>query len=95
MNVYEVIIRPVVTETSTLLAAEQNQYTFEVHMDANKIQVRDAVMELFKVDVVRVTTAIMPLKQGRRGRKLYVRQAAWKKAIVTLPPGQTIAAFNL
>ncbi|MFQ3536600.1 MAG: 50S ribosomal protein L23 [Aggregatilineales bacterium] len=95
MNHYEVIKRPIITEGSTILAAEQNQYTFEVDMRANKIQIKDAVERIFEVDVIKVATMIMPAKRGRRGRKEYIRSAAWKKAIVTLPKGQTIGLFNV
>jgi large subunit ribosomal protein L23 len=95
MHLYEVIKRPIITESSTALAAEQNQYTFEVDMRANKIQIKEAVEVIFNVDVIKVATMIMPMKRGRRGRKEYVRTPAWKKAIVTLPKGQTIGLFNV
>ncbi|MBO9310381.1 MAG: 50S ribosomal protein L23 [Chloroflexi bacterium] len=94
MHLYEVIKRPIITESSTALAAEQNQYTFEVDMRANKIQIKEAVEVIFNVDVLKVATMIMPKKRGRRGRKEYTRSPAWKKAIVTLPKGQTIGLFN-
>jgi large subunit ribosomal protein L23 len=95
MHLYEVIKRPIITESSTVLAAEQNQYTFEVDMRANKIQIKEAVEVIFNVDVIKVATMIMPMKRGRRGRKEYARTPAWKKAIVTLPKGQTIGLFNV
>jgi ribosomal protein L23 len=47
------------------------------------------------VDVIRVTTMVMPIKRSRRGRKYYMRSPEWKKAIVTLPEGQTIPLFNV
>ncbi|PJF37502.1 MAG: 50S ribosomal protein L23 [Candidatus Thermofonsia Clade 1 bacterium] len=95
MHLYEVIKRPIITEGSTILAREQNQFTFEVDMRANKIQIKEAVEVIFNVDVIKVATMIMPMKRGRRGRKTYARTPAWKKAIVTLPEGQTIGLFNL
>ncbi len=95
MNLYEVIIRPVITEKSNGLAAGHNQFTFEVHKDANKIQIKEAVERIFDVDVVTVNTVIMPMKRGRRGRKITQRSPAYKKAIVTLPDGQTIGLFNI
>lgn len=95
MNVYDVIKRPIITEGSTKLAAELNQYTFEVDLRANKIQIKDAIERIFEVDVIKVATLIVPAKRGRRGRKEYMRSPAWKKAIVTLPQGQTIGLFNL
>lgn len=95
MNLYEVIKRPVITEGSTQLAAVQNQYTFEVDQRANKIEIKQAVEQIFNVDVLKVATMIMPKKMGTRGRKLFVRAPQWKKAIVTLPAGQKIADFNV
>ena len=95
MNLYDIIKRPIVTEKSNNLAATENQFTFEVDLKANKIQIKEAVERIFDVDVVRVTTMVMPLKRGRRGRKAYQRSPAYKKAIVTLPDGQTIGLFNI
>ncbi len=95
MHLYDIIKRPIVTEKSNTLAAEQNQFTFEVDLDANKIQIKDAVERIFDVDVVNVTTVILPLKRGRRGRKYYQRSPEYKKAVVTLPKGQTIPLFNV
>jgi len=95
LTVYDVIIRPIVTENSTVLAKDLNQFSFEVDVRANKIQIKEAVERIWNVDVVKVSTAIMPLKRGHRGRKLYQRAAHWKKAIVSLPKGQTIAEFNV
>jgi large subunit ribosomal protein L23 len=95
VHLYDVIKRPVITESSTQTAAELNQFAFEVDLHANKIQIKDAVESIFNVDVIKVSTMIMPPKRGRRGRAFYMRSAAWKKAIVTLPAGQTIPLFNL
>jgi len=95
MHLYDIIKRPIVTEKSNTLASTLNQFTFEVHLDANKIQIKEAVERIFDVDVVRVTTVILPLKRGHRGRKTYQRSPAYKKAIVTLPAGQTIGLFNV
>lgn len=95
MNLYEVIKRPLITEGSTQLAAELNQFTFEVDLRANKIQIKEAVEVIFNVDVLNVATMILPKKRGQRGRKKYVRAPQYKKAIVTLPKGQTIPLFNV
>jgi large subunit ribosomal protein L23 len=95
VHLYDVIKRPVITEGSTQTAAALNQFAFEVDLRANKIQIKDAVEAIFNVDVIKVATMIMPAKRGRRGRAYYVRSAAWKKAIVTLPPGESIPLFNL
>jgi len=94
LHIYDVIKRPVITEKSSAMAVEHNQFVFEVDTRANKIQIKEAVEVLFNVDVVKVATIIMPLKRGRRGRKFYQRTPEWKKAIVTLPEGQTIPLFS-
>ena len=94
LHLYEIIKRPVITEKSNVMAGELNQFVFEVDTRANKIQIKEAVEVIFNVDVVKVATMIMPLKRSRRGRKYYQRSPEWKKAIVTLPKGQTIPLFN-
>ncbi|MBN1566132.1 MAG: 50S ribosomal protein L23 [Anaerolineae bacterium] len=94
LHLYDIIKRPVITEKSHMKAEEQNQYAFEVDMRANKIQIAEAVVLIFDVDVLKVRTMVMPPKRGQRGRKSYIRRKAWKKAIVTLPQGQNIALFN-
>ncbi len=95
LHVYDVIRRPVITEKTHEMADAANQYVFEVDMRANKLQVKDAVERIFDVSVVKVNTMVMPPKRGRRGRKFYVRSKAWKKAVVTLAPGQEITLFNV
>jgi large subunit ribosomal protein L23 len=92
---YDVIRRPVITEKSNEMLDDLNQYVFEVDIRANKIQVREAVESIFEVDVTNVNTLIMPPKRGRRGRKWYMRTKRWKKAIVSLEPGQTIELFDV
>lgn len=95
LHLYEVIRRPVITEKSNLLAEEANKYVFEVSSRANKIQIREAVEGIFEVEVDKVNTLVVPPKRGRRGRKWYMRTKAWKKAIVTLAPGQKIELFDV
>ena len=73
LTIYDIIKRPLVTEKTTRLQEELNQYAFEVDARANKIQIKHAIEEIFNVDVVKVATMIMPLKRGRRGRKFYQR----------------------
>ena len=68
LTIYDVIKRPVITERSSMMAAELNQFVFEVDTKANKIQIKQAVESIFDVDVVKVATMVMPLKRGRRGR---------------------------
>ncbi|MFW5692482.1 MAG: 50S ribosomal protein L23 [Chloroflexota bacterium] len=95
LHIYEVIRRPVITEKSNELMDDNNQYVFEVAMNANKIQIREAVEVIFDVDVVKVNTMVMPPKRGRRGRRWYMRTKAWKKAVVTLPAGEKIELFDV
>lgn len=95
LHIYDVIRRPVITEKSNYLSDEYNQYVFEVAANANKIQIREAVEVMFDVEVFKVNTMVMPSKRGRRGRKWYRRTKQWKKAIVTLQPGNTINIFDV
>jgi len=90
---YKVIIRPVITEKSNIAAA-YGQYTFLVDRRANKVEVAEAVSYIFDVDVIKVRILNRPAKFGRWGRKRVQRKSAEKKAIVTLPPGQRIEAFE-
>jgi large subunit ribosomal protein L23 len=88
----EVLIRPVVSEKSYGQIA-QNQYTFQVHKDAHKTQVRQAVEELFDVKVERVNIVKVQAKPKRRGRTIGVKPG-WKKAVVQLRAGDTIEIFE-
>ncbi len=92
MNLYEVIRRPILTEKNTELM-QQNQYTFEVARGANKIQIKEAVELAFGVEVIKVRTMIVPGKPRRRGRTVG-SSTPWKKAIVTLAPGDRIDVFE-
>lgn len=94
MNAYQIIRRPIVTEKSDKLAGLYNQYTFEVDRQANKIQIKQAVEEAFEVDVLGVNTSIIPGKRRRFGKRI-VRKPAWKKAVVTIYPGQEIEGFEV
>ena len=94
MHVYEVIKRPIVTEKTFDMVDYENQYVFEVDMRANKIQVKDAVEEAFDVEVLKVNIAVMPAKTARSGRRQRIRKPKWKKAIVTLAPGDSIQLFE-
>ncbi len=87
-----IIIRPVVSEKSYVLASA-DKYTFRVHPDAHKTQIRQAVEELFEVKVVAVRTISVKSKPKRRG--LYQgRTRTWKKAIVQVRPGDSIPIFQ-
>ncbi len=89
---YEVLRRPIITERSTALS-EQGRYTFEVARDANKAQIKDAVQRIFKVDVAAVNTIHVPSKTKRMGKRS-VETQPWKKAVVTVKPGQRIEMFE-
>lgn len=92
MEARDIIIRPLVTEKSTDLMPF-NKYTFEVHKNANKVQIRQAVEEIFKVKVVDVNTVRTIGKLKRMGR-FVGRRSEWKKAIVTLREGDRIEIFE-
>ncbi|MGD8494616.1 MAG: 50S ribosomal protein L23 [Gemmatimonadales bacterium] len=89
----EVLIRPLITEQSSILQAEQNKYTFEVHRDATKIDIRNAVEEMFDVSVKSVRTMNCLGKERRVGRSTG-RRRDWKKAIVTLHEGEMIDMYG-
>jgi large subunit ribosomal protein L23 len=92
MDASQVIIRPVVTEKSYALAAA-GKYTFRVHSDAHKTQIRQAIQELFPdVHVVDVRTMSVKSKPKRRGYTSG-RTRQWKKAIVQVAPGEEIPIF--
>jgi large subunit ribosomal protein L23 len=85
----EILIRPLMTEKSMRQKEEQNTVTFRVRPDANKVEIRAAIEEVFNVKVAAVRTASFEGKMKRMGRH-EGRRANWKKAIVTLRPGHKI-----
>ena len=89
----EVIIRPVVTEASAMLQEERQTYTFIVAKDSNKIEIRNAVQELFDVTVEDVRTANYPGKVRRVGRRIG-RKPGYKKALVKLAEGDSIDVYE-
>lgn len=92
MQLFEVLRRPLITEKSTMLQM-QNKYAFEVDSDANKPQIKQAVEKAFNVTVTGVNVVTIPGKTRRLGRRLLPAHP-WKKAIVTLKPGDTIQFFE-
>jgi large subunit ribosomal protein L23 len=82
-----------VSEKSYGMIAERGKYTFRVHPDAHKTQIRQAVEKLFAVDVLDVNVIKMPAKPKRRGMHAGSR-SGWKKAVVTIAAGQSIDAFG-
>jgi large subunit ribosomal protein L23 len=92
MDASQVIIRPVVSEKSYVLAAA-DKYTFRVHPTAHKTQIRQAIESLFDVNVVAVHTMSVKSKPKRRGQSIG-RTRSWKKAIVQVGAGDSIPIFQ-
>jgi large subunit ribosomal protein L23 len=92
VNARQILIRPVVSEKSYALLAA-NKYTFRVHDDAHRTQVRQAVEALFDVKVARVNILKVQPKPKRRGQIKGTKQG-WKKAVVQLQAGHTIEFFE-
>ena len=92
MHLYEVLRRPLITEKNAMLQA-QGKYAFEIAREANKPQIKQAVEKAFKVKVLAVNVMTVPGKTRRVGRRQVLTQS-WKKAIVTLKPGDKIELFE-
>ncbi len=92
MDASQVIIRPVVSEKSYVLSAA-DKYTFRVHPNAHKTQIRQAIQELFDVHVVEVRTVNVKSKPKRRAN-ISGRTRTWKKAVVQIKPGESIPIFH-
>ena len=92
MDPSQVVIRPVVSEKSYVLATA-NKYVFRVHADAHKTQIRQAVEALFDVTVISVHTMSVKSKPKRRGQ-IHGRTRQWKKAIVHVGAGDSIPIFQ-
>ena len=88
-NIYGVIKKPILTEKTTLQKEEGNKVTFEVDRRANKIEVKQAVEHIFRVKVIDVHTMMMRGKVKRVGR-FSGKRPDWKKAIVSLKPGEQL-----
>ena len=93
MNQYDVVVRPIVTEKSSLLKEGGNQYVFEVARGANKIEIAKAMEQLFKVKVLSVRVMNMEGKARRLG-KHSGKKPDWRKAIVKLNPKDKIPFFE-
>ncbi|MGE0599114.1 MAG: 50S ribosomal protein L23 [Dehalococcoidia bacterium] len=92
LHPYAVLLRPIITEKTTVLTGA-DKYVFEVDLRANKNQIREAVQVAFNVRVSEVNTMVMKGKPKRFGRKV-TNRPDWKKAIVTLVPGDKIELFE-
>src|ERR671917_418128 len=92
-TIHQTIVRPILTEKSSQAYQDRGEYTFEVHPEANKIAIKQAVEQLFGVKVTGVWTAQQRGKTKRMGRNVG-RRNHWKKAIVKLREGDTIESFG-
>ncbi|MBI2860051.1 MAG: 50S ribosomal protein L23 [Chloroflexi bacterium] len=92
MHLYEVLRRPLITEKGTTLQ-QQGKYLFEVAEGANKTMIKEAVEKSFKVKVNAVNVINIPSQSRRMGRRI-IQTPAWKKAVVTLRPGDKIEFFE-
>ena len=93
MHLEQVLIKPLLTEKSSIETEKTNRYVFTVLLKANKYQIRQAVESLFDVKVVNVRTAILPGKVKRAG-KTTKKSSSWKKAYVKIQDGQKIELFK-
>lgn len=96
IRIHDVLRRPIITEKSNFQAGFLNQYVFEVADEASKGLIKDAVETLFDVEVMRVNVMNVPAKRSRRwrSRRMLIRRGGYKKAIVTLAPGDRIEVFE-
>ena len=90
---FDVIIRPVITEKSVSASSEGNKFTFVVKKDANKIQIKNAIQNIFNVHVTSVNVINVPAKLLSRGTRYKGSLNAYKKAIVTIKEGETINLY--
>ena len=90
---HETVVRPLITEKTSAAFQDRGEYTFQVHPDASKPQIRQAIEELFGVKVTDVWTSNQRGKEKRMG-KTVGRRPSWKKAIVKLREGDTIEIFE-
>jgi len=93
MIVHDIIRRPLITEKTSIQKEVANQVTFEVDRQANRIEIKKAVEKIFNVNVTGVRTMQVKGKAKQRGRILGKRRS-WKKAVVTLAPGDRIDFFE-
>ena len=92
MDDFSVVIRPIVTEQGMHFANVKGAYSFEVHREANKAEIKNAIEKIYGVKVDKVRTANHKGKHRRRGRRIGTT-AAWKKAVVFLAPDNQIDLF--
>jgi large subunit ribosomal protein L23 len=99
LSAHEVILRPVISEKS-MDESSRGKYTFAVHSDANKIEIKAAIEELYKAEKVTVvsvnvlTTKAKEKRRGTRRGRIVGHTTPWRKAVITLAPGQKIEFFE-
>ena len=93
MDMYQIVKKPLVTEKGTVMLSEGNWVTFKVHLDANKIEIREAVQKIFSVTVLQVNTQVVRGKRKRFGKAMG-QTKSWKKAMVQLKEGDKIEIFE-
>jgi len=93
MDIYRIIKEPHIAEKANLVKEKYNQITLKVDKRANKIEIKNAVEKIFKKTVLEVNTINVEGKQRRMGRNIG-KKIDWKKAIVTLAPGENIEFFE-
>jgi large subunit ribosomal protein L23 len=94
MNIFDVIQKPLITEKTTVEKDMRGIVAFQVHRDANKLEIKEAVEKLFKVEVVDVNTINVSGKIKRFGRN-FGKRSNWKKAYVTLMQGSSVDFFEV
>jgi large subunit ribosomal protein L23 len=90
---HDIVIRPLITEKTSIQKEVNNQITFEVDRRANRVEIKKAIENIFNVNVVSVRTMQVKGKSKQRGR-IVGKRRDWKKAIVTLMPGERIDFFE-
>ena len=90
---HDIVIRPLITEKTSIQKEVSNQITFEVDRRANRVEIKKAIENIFNVNVVGVRTMQVKGKTKQRGR-IVGKRRDWKKAIVTLMPGERIDFFE-
>ena len=90
----KILVKPIITEKADRLSEDLNQYSFIVNKEANKVEIRKAVEEMYGVDVESVNTIIMPAKNKSRNTRSGVIRGSYKKAIVKLTEGEEIDFFG-
>ena len=93
MHIEEVLIKPLLTEKSSIVTENNNRYVFQVQPKANKYQIKDAVEKMFDVKVTNVKTAVVPGKVKRAGRHTS-KTSSWKKAYVQIQDGQKLELYK-